>query len=92
MWAPQIFYMKIGRVTLVCRITLPFCFSYFSSTGLVILKSGTHIHQLSTMLPQGNASEDYNVTIKLDISNQEGSSHEETLTVKVRSSKNGEVI
>ena len=86
------FYMVILRVTLVCRMTLPFCFSYFSSTGLVILKRGTHIHQLSTMLPQGNSSEDYNVTIKVEISNQGGSSHEDKLTVKVRSSKKGEII
>ena len=54
---------------------------------MVIVKSGTRVHHLSTKLPQGNAYEDYNVTIKVEISDQEGASREEKLNVKVTLSK-----
>lgn len=36
------------------------------------------------MLPQGNESSDYNITIKVEIMNQEGSRHEEIIFAKVR--------
>jgi len=39
------------------------------------------------MLPQGKDSEDYNVTLKVEISDEGGSSHEDMFTVKVRKSK-----
>lgn len=55
-----------------------------TSTGLVIVKSVSSIHHLSTILPQGNASEDYNVTIKVEIFYHGGASHEDLLTVKVK--------
>ena len=51
---------------------------------MVIVKSGTRVHHLSTKLPQGNASKDYNVTIRVEIFDQEGASFAQKLTVKVR--------
>lgn len=58
--------------------------SYITSFGTVIIKSATYVPYLVTLLPQGRISEDYNVTIKVEISDQKGSNHEEMLTVKVR--------
>lgn len=59
-----------------------FC-SYIASTGLVIIEAGTRIHYISTTLPQGEKSKDYNVTIKAEISDGQ-SSHMDILIVKVR--------
>lgn len=67
--------------------TPSFSFSYITATALVLVKSGTRTHHLSTMLPQGKDSEDYNVTLKVEISDEGGSSHEDMFTVKVRKSK-----
>ena len=38
------------------------------------------------MLPRGNASEDYNVTLNVEISDEGGASHKDIFTVKVRKS------
>ena len=64
--------------------TFPFCYSYISSAGLVIVKSGSHIPHLSTLLPQGNASEDYNVVVKVEIIGLGGASHDDMIIVKAR--------
>lgn len=57
--------------------------SYITSTGTVIVKSSTYIPYIVTLFPQGKISDDYNVTIKVDIFDQKGSSYVEMLTVKV---------
>ena len=65
-------------------MTLPVCFSFISSTGFVMVKTGSHIPLLSTMLPEGNVTDDYNVTIKVEISDQGGATHEDIIKVKVK--------
>ena len=44
----------------------------------------TNLYYTSTRLPIGKESEGYNVTIKVEISDMEGASHVDVLTVKVR--------
>ena len=51
---------------------------------MVIVRSGSHIPHLSTMLPQGNASEDYNVVVKVEITDKGGASHDDMIIVKAR--------
>ncbi|KAL9952071.1 hypothetical protein ACROYT_G039275 [Oculina patagonica] len=63
---------------------LSYDFSYITSTGTVIVKSASYIPYIATLLPQGKISDDYNVTIKVDIFDQKGSSYVEMLTVKVK--------
>ena len=36
------------------------------------------------MLPQGNASEDYNVVVKVEITDKGGASHDDMIIVKAR--------
>ena len=66
------------------RINVDFYPSYITSNGLVILQSATQTPYTSTRLPQGKESEDYNVTIKVVISDNVGAREVDTLTVKVR--------
>lgn len=65
-------------------MALPVCFSFISSTGFVIVKTGSQIPHLSTMLPEGNVTNDYNVTIKVEISDQGGATYEDIIKVKVK--------
>lgn len=67
-----------------CLKDVTFFSSYISQAGLVSLKSGTRSFLLSTNLPQGKTSDDYNVTVKVKISNNAGIIHVDTLVVKVR--------
>ncbi|XP_078351488.1 polycystin-1-like protein 2 [Oculina patagonica] len=62
---------------------LTYNFSYTTSTGMVSV-SGKRIPFISATLPQGIKSEDFNITIKVDISDQTGASDVDILTVKVR--------
>ena len=56
--------------------------SYTTSTGMVSA-SGRHSPYISATLPQGNKSEDYNITIRVNIFDQKGASQVDILTVKV---------
>ena len=68
-------------VVVVLNLIL-FRYSYATSAGMVSA-GGSHSPYISAMLPQGNKSEDYNITITVDIFDQKGASQVDILTVKV---------
>ena len=49
---------------------------YITSIGPVILESATPNHLISTRLPGGTDSNDFNVTIRVDIYGKDGASHD----------------
>ena len=57
--------------------------SYSSSKGKVIIKSGSSLPSLTTILPQGHQAEDYNITILVEIVDSLGAATSDTLVVKV---------
>ena len=57
-------------------------YSYATSAGMVSTGGG-HSPYISTTLPQGNKSEDYNIIIRVDIFDQKGASQVDILNVKV---------
>ncbi|KAL9952074.1 hypothetical protein ACROYT_G039278 [Oculina patagonica] len=63
---------------------LTYNFSYISSAGTVIIKSATVIPNITTILPEGKKTEDYNVTIQVEILGQRGARAIDLLTVKVK--------
>lgn len=63
--------------------TLTIFSSYISSAGTVIVKSATVIPNITTILPEGKKTEDYNVTIQVEIFGQRGARDIDLLTVKV---------
>ena len=56
-------------------------YSYSTSTGMVSA-SGRQIPYISAILPQGDKSKDYNITIKVDIFGQTGASEVDIIVVK----------
>lgn len=56
---------------------------YITSIGPVILESATPNHLISTSLPGGTDSNDFNVTIRVDIYGKDGASDKDKFIVKV---------
>lgn len=56
---------------------------YITSIGPVILESATPNHLISTSLPGGTDSNDFNVTIRVDIYGKDGASYRDKFFVKV---------
>lgn len=56
---------------------------YITSIGPVILESATPNHLISTRLPGGTDSNDFNVTIRVDIYGKDGASNKDEFIVKV---------
>lgn len=50
----------------------------------MVSAGGKNSPYISATLPQGNKSNDYNITIKVDIFDQKGAGQVDILTVKVR--------
>jgi len=48
------------------------------------MDDASNLYYTSTRLPKGKESEGYNVAIKVEISDKEGASYVDVLTVKVR--------
>lgn len=60
-----------------------FVSSYNSAKGKVVIKSGSTLPTLKTILPQGLQNDDYNVTIQVEIVDALGAASSEILVVKV---------
>ena len=56
---------------------------YITSIGPVILESATPNHLISTSLPGGTDSNDFNVTILVEIYGKDGASYRDKFIVKV---------
>ncbi|KAJ7379891.1 hypothetical protein OS493_012650 [Desmophyllum pertusum] len=63
---------------------LTYKYSYIASTGTVTTNRALPNPYITSLLPKGKKSEDYNVVIRVDIFDQRGASHVEKLTVKVK--------
>ena len=83
---------NVGRenlnLVILCKIGIIFKIlhllsSYIASTGTVTTNRALPNPYITSLLPQGKKSEDYNVVIRVDIFDQRGASHVEMLTVKV---------
>jgi len=60
-----------------------FVSSYNSTKGKVIIKRGSSLPALKTILPQGLQDDDYNVTIRVEIVDALGAASSDILVVKV---------
>ena len=76
------FLVVVVVVVVLLIFLIILLYSYATSAGMVSTGGGRNPY-ISTTLPQGNKSEDYNIIIRVDIFDQKGASQVDILNVKV---------